>query len=146
MQDHTPAIQIQLLNVNTAARRNARMIPDASIADFAIFGWTEPLSRSPLGVSVMSTQDGRVTPWWTMFCCDDPSRASWLPDGSLLVAVWDTPQTVSLYRLHGPNAIERLGTVPRALNEITVSNDLKRAALVTTDVRTQLTIRSVLRP
>lgn len=109
----------------------------------AIFGSPEPAADSPLGVSVMSLPEGRITSWWSGTSYDDPARASWLPGGSMLMFLWNGPGTVPLYRLDAPGHVKKLGTVPRSLSELTVSRDLQRAAIVTNDFSGDTWLRKV---
>jgi hypothetical protein len=53
----------------------------------------------------------------------------WLADGSILVNVWDTPESLSMYKVKGPGQVEKLGTVPHLVSNFNVSSDLKRAVL-----------------
>jgi hypothetical protein len=53
----------------------------------------------------------------------------WLADGSLLVNVWDTPESLSMYKVKGVGQVEKLGTVPHLATNFNVSADLKRAVL-----------------
>jgi hypothetical protein len=76
----------------------------------------------------MSLADSTVTPWFTAFA--EGGEVSWLRDGTLLVRLWDGPGTYSLYRLLGPGRSEKLGTIPRTVSSLSISDDLKRAAVV----------------
>ena len=82
-----------------------------------------------LGLSVMSLADGKVTPWIAFFA--ENSGFRWLPDHSILLRIWETQESVSLYRVRGPGLVERLGTIPRSVARFSVSDDLRRAAVVT---------------
>jgi hypothetical protein len=93
----------------------------------AFSGWSAPYQDST-GVSVMSLADSTVTPWFTAFA--EGGEVSWLRDGTLLVRLWDGPGTYSLYRLLGPGRSEKLGTIPRTVSSLSISDDLKRAAVV----------------
>ena len=59
----------------------------------------------------------------------DHASHSWLADGSLLVNVWDTPESLSMYKVKGAGQVEKLGTVPHLARNFNVSADLKRAVL-----------------
>jgi Tol biopolymer transport system component len=84
-------------------------------------------------VSVFSLADGAVTRWFSTF--GERGQASWLIDGSLLVAIEDARETYSLYHVLGPDRAEKLGTIPRRVSSMSVSKDLKRAAVVVRDHR-----------
>ena len=55
---------------------------------------------------------------------------SWLKDGTLLLLLGDTPETYSIYHLLSPGRAVKLGTIPRRVSSLSVSDDLKRAAVV----------------
>jgi hypothetical protein len=80
-------------------------------------------------VRVMSLADGTVTPWFTAVAAGggDLDR---LKDGSFLLRVHDTPETYSLYHLLGPGRSVKLGMIPGKVSSLSVSADLKRAAVV----------------
>jgi hypothetical protein len=109
----------------------------------AVFGYGEPAADSPLAVSVISLDDGQVRSWWSDAGYDDPGRLEWLPDGSLLLSMWESPGITRLFRLHGPGNVEKLGVVPRVLADFTVSQDLRRAAVVTSSVTGDIWLRSL---
>jgi hypothetical protein len=76
----------------------------------------------------MSLADGKVTPWFTTAAGGgDLDR---LTDGSFLLRLHDTPETYSLYHLLGPGRFVKLGAIPRKVSSLSVSADLKRAAVV----------------
>jgi hypothetical protein len=76
----------------------------------------------------MSLADGKVTPWFTTTAVG--AELDRLKDGSFLMRVHDTPETYSLYHLLGPGRFVRLGAIPRKVSSLSVSGDLKRAAVV----------------
>jgi dipeptidyl aminopeptidase/acylaminoacyl peptidase len=84
-----------------------------------------------LSVGVISLDDGSNTRWATVFA--ENAGTAFLPDGSLLMIVFETQQTVTIYRLRGPGQSERLGTIPRQVSDVSVSGDLKRALLTVQD-------------
>ncbi|HEV2181799.1 MAG TPA: hypothetical protein VGR59_15835, partial [Gemmatimonadaceae bacterium] len=47
--------------------------------------------------------------------------------------VFETEQTAAIYRLHGPGRMERLGTIPRPVFDVSVANDLRRAVVTVRD-------------
>ncbi|MFL5519326.1 MAG: hypothetical protein ACJ8B6_00190, partial [Gemmatimonadales bacterium] len=48
----------------------------------------------------------------------------------LLFAPWDTPETVPFFRVRSPDSMERLGSVPRSVENVTFSDDLSRTAVL----------------
>ncbi|MFI5209676.1 MAG: protein kinase, partial [Gemmatimonadales bacterium] len=98
--------------------------------EVAFVGWNTP-DLDSTGLSVMSLADGKVTHWATLF--SEGSIVEWLSDGTILLANWETPETVTLYRVHGPGRLERLGTIPRAVpvGNLIVSSDRRRVGIVT---------------
>ncbi|MGK2935090.1 MAG: hypothetical protein ACSLFE_07575, partial [Gemmatimonadaceae bacterium] len=93
-------------------------------------GWSASTSDT-MGVAEMSTRDGTVTPWYSRFV--DDGRVSSLADGTGLFHAYETAETVTLIRLAGPGASRRLGTIPRPIRSVSVSEDLQRAVIVTRD-------------
>ena len=100
---------------------------------FVAFSGSNAPNADSMRVSVLSLADSAVTPWFTSF--DALGQVSWLKDGSLLVLVGETPETYSIYRLLGPGRAEKLGAIPRRVSSVSVSRDLKRAAVVVHDYR-----------
>jgi hypothetical protein len=107
-----------------------------------VFGYGEPAADSPLAVSVISLDDGQVRLWWSDTGYDDSGGAHWLPDGSLLLPVLESPGITGLFRVYGPGKVKKLGVVPRALADFTVSQDLRRSAVVTLSVVGDIWLRS----
>jgi dipeptidyl aminopeptidase/acylaminoacyl peptidase len=97
-----------------------------------------------LGLSVMSLPDGKVTRWAAIFGENAGVRV--LPDHSILLRIWDTQESVTLYRLRGPGQVERLGTIPRAVTSFSVSDDLRRATVVTHEYSGDAWLHRVVRP
>ena len=85
-------------------------------------------------VDVLSLRDSTVTPWLTLPAPQD-LEPSWLEDGSVLLAVSESQERWSLYRLPAPGRVDTLGTIPRPVWAIQVSSDLQRAAISTRDYR-----------
>ncbi len=92
-----------------------------------------PRGEDSVGVSVMSLADQSVTHWFTIPALD--GEVSWLSDGTLLLRLAETMETFSLYHLTQPDRAAKLGTIPGKLSAISVSADLKRAAIVLHDYR-----------
>ncbi|MEP7326093.1 MAG: protein kinase [Gemmatimonadota bacterium] len=97
-----------------------------------------------LGLSVMSLGDGKVTPWVTYF--GENVNFGWLPDHSILLRLWESQETVTLYRVRGPGQVEKLGTIPRAVTSFGVSDDLHRATVVTREYHGDAWMSRVVRP
>jgi tRNA A-37 threonylcarbamoyl transferase component Bud32 len=113
-------------------------------ATLAVTGWGPSPSVDTLGVTVLSLRDGTFTPWVSRSA--DGGWGKILPDHSMLLQVRETQETVALYRLRGPGKIERLGAIPRPVVRLTVSDDLKRAAIVTRDYHGDAWMYRVVRP
>jgi tRNA A-37 threonylcarbamoyl transferase component Bud32 len=97
-----------------------------------------------LGLSVMSLADGKVTPWVAIF--GERSWFRWLPDGSILLSIWETQESVTLYRVRGPGRVERLGAIPRPVTSFSASSDLRRAVVVTKEYHGDAWMSRVVRP
>jgi hypothetical protein len=94
-------------------------------------------------VSVLSLADGAVTQWLTTF--GEDVDVSWLKDGTLLLLLGETPETYSIYHLLRPGRAVKLGTIPRRVSSVSVSKDLKRAAVVVRDYRGDVWMSKVVR-
>ncbi len=102
-----------------AARDGARLVT---------IGWDS--TGDSLRVHVTSLPDERTTLWAT-FRSQNLDRPRFLGDGSITIPVWETQESVVLYRLAGPGRVERLGTIPRPVEAIRVSADGRRLVLTT---------------
>jgi hypothetical protein len=80
-------------------------------------------------VGVLSLRDGGFTRWVSTVA--DAGGGIVLADGSLLLEVSETRESIALYHLRRPGEFKRLGAIPRPVQRLTVSQDLKRVALVT---------------
>jgi hypothetical protein len=67
-------------------------------------------------------------------------------DGTFLLRLQDTPVTYSLYHLLGLGRAVKLGTIPRSASSVSVSEDLKRAAVVLRNYHGDAWISRVVRP
>jgi hypothetical protein len=110
----------------------------------ALTGWGPAPGVDTLGVSVLSLRDGTSTQWISMAA--EGGWAAFLPDHSMLLQIRETQETVILYRLRGPGQLQRLGAIPRPVERLTVSDDLKRAAIVTRDYHGDAWMYRVARP
>jgi hypothetical protein len=113
-------------------------------ATVVVTGWGPSPILDTLGVGVLSLRDGAFTPWVSMFA--EGGWGRFLPDHSMLVQIRETVETVTLYRLRGPGQLERLGAIPRPVERLSVSNDLKRASIVTRDYHGDAWMYHVVRP
>jgi len=91
-------------------------------------------TEDSMRVHVISLLDGRATHWATFFG-ERATKAAVLPDGSIIVPIWETQETVTLFRLRGPGRIERVGTIPRPVDMIRVSSDGRRVVVSTRESR-----------
>lgn len=73
-------------------------------------------------------------------------NARFLTDGSVFFNPYDTPASIVLYKLTGPNQMQRLGKVPRTLAAVNISNDLKRAMVLEADYHGDAFMSRVVRP
>jgi tRNA A-37 threonylcarbamoyl transferase component Bud32 len=80
--------------------------------------------------------DGQLTRW-AAFKLGFFGRSGvwWLADGSLAVWAQKSEDEDVLYRVRGPGRVERLGAIPRALEDVSMSRDGRRIALVTREFR-----------
>lgn len=112
-------------------------------SELAFIGY-DPATWPLMRLSTMSLSDGTVTEWLAYLCVG--STARWLPDHSILLWVEEPAKIYTVYRVRGPGQKERLGTIPRRIELLSVSNDLRRAAIVTRDYHGDAWMSTVVRP
>ncbi len=117
------------------------MAPDGK--RFVATGWTSSRQDS-VEIGILSTSDGNFNRWATV--AGEVGSARFLPDGSILFQVFETQQTVTLYRLRGPGRMARLGTIPRAVTNLDVADDLHRATVVTREDHGDAWMYTVVKP
>jgi hypothetical protein len=103
---------------------NLAVSPDG--AELAYQGWGKNANDSA-AFETIPLAGGSPTRVFTVLA--DHVNMSWLADGSLLAYVWDTPESLSLYKVRGAAQVEKLGKVPHLVTTFNVSSDLKRAVL-----------------
>jgi hypothetical protein len=94
-----------------------------------------------LGVEVLSLADGSMMQWATAFA--DYGRITPLTDGSALLQVAPTQESLIFYRLVAPGQIQRIGG---SLGDrtLSVSADLKRGAVTESDYRADAWLSKVI--
>ena len=123
------------------AARTVNATPDGEEAAFTGY---DAGTYDSLGLSVMSLSSGKAARWTAIF--GEQSAFRWLPDGSILLSIWETQETVTIYRVRGPGRVERLGTIPRPVTSFSVSKDLRRATVVTHEYHGDTWMSRVVRP
>ncbi|MFI5280857.1 MAG: protein kinase [Gemmatimonadales bacterium] len=85
---------------------------------------------------------------WTKWFSSFAERGFTLPltGGGLLVQQWPTQQSSTLYRVAQPNRMQKLGTIPRPIDGLGVSRDLKRATVYVRDYHGDAWMSRVVRP
>jgi dipeptidyl aminopeptidase/acylaminoacyl peptidase len=101
------------------------------------------LDSAFLDVTVLP--NGRATRWAKFKTGLEWPRVSWLADGSLVLWNQETETTATLYRIRGPARVERLGTIPRALQSFSISLDGHRAVLVMNEFKGDVWLAHVAR-
>ena len=109
----------------------------------AVSGWNAGTFDS-IGVAVMPTDGGAPVMWATGAA--EQGGAHFLDDGSILFAPWDTPESIQLYRLRTPGSLERFGAAPRPVAGVSVSDDLKRAAVLEVSYHGDAYMSRIVRP
>jgi hypothetical protein len=97
-----------------------------------------------VGLGVITPGDTVVTSWFTTF--GEGAEVNRLKDGSFLLRLHDTPETYSLYHIRGPGRAEKIGSIPRTVSSLSVSEDLKRAAVVVREYHGDAWMSRVVRP
>ncbi len=106
-------------------------------------GFNKP-SADTIGVSAVSLSDASTVQWASMFA--DRGYLTPLADGSEFFSVAQTQETLSFFKLTGPGKIERIGTSPRPVRLVSVSQDLKRAVASDRDYRADAWMNRVIKP
>jgi hypothetical protein len=91
----------------------------------------------------VSLADGRFSQLWTTV--SEGGGVRWLNDGSLEIAIWDTPESLTYYRARGPGKIERLGSIPRLVRRSSESRDLRNIVVSTRDRHADAWLSKVVR-
>jgi hypothetical protein len=107
-----------------------RIIADDRGLRISYLGWGSEREDS-LGVGVISLEDGSSTRWASIFA--ENGGTAFLPDGSMLLVIWERAQAITLYRMRAPGDLVRLGTIPRPVSDISVATDLKHALVTVRD-------------
>jgi hypothetical protein len=84
-------------------------------------GWGPSLEDSA-NLGAVSLDDGSNRRWAASFAED--AGSAFLSDGSILLVVFKTAQTVAVYRLRGPGRMELLGMIPRPVSDVSIASDL----------------------
>jgi hypothetical protein len=106
-------------------------------------GWNASTYDS-VGVAIVALDGGAPVMWATTFAEGGGGR--FLADGSLLLTVRATQESMTLYRVRAPGRLERLGEVPRPVAGVTVSRDLRRATVLVRDYHGDAWMSRVVRP
>ena len=64
-----------------------------------------------------------------LFVGSDPQKIAWLADGSIMTVFREPQSAWAFYRIRPGRAAERLGALPHARAEFSVSNDGKHVAM-----------------
>ena len=111
--------------------RNGNVFSVAAAPDGArlvTIGWNA--TNDSMRVHVISLPDGQPARWATFFG-EGAANTTFLADGSVVIPVWETQESVTLYRLRGPGRIERVGTIPRPVDQMRVASDGRRVVVST---------------
>jgi Tol biopolymer transport system component len=90
-------------------------------------GWNNA-TNDTLGLDVVSVDGGTPVHWGGVF--SESLGLSALDGGGFAMIAWPTQQSIAVYRFTAAGKVASLGTVPRPADYLTVSGDLKRAALL----------------
>lgn len=93
-------------------------------------GWNAG-TNDTMGVSLLPLRNGTATQWLSLFV--DDGRVDALNDGSMLFHAYESAESATLIHLTGPGSSRRLGTIPRPISGLTLSDDLRRVVLTTRD-------------
>jgi hypothetical protein len=120
-----------------------QLYTDASGQRLFYVGYSKPNADS-VGAGALSIADGTTTQLASMFA--DRGYLVPLADGSEFFSVAQTEETLSFFKLTGPGRMERIGTSPRPVQLVSVSQDLKRAVASERDYRADAWMSNVIKP
>jgi hypothetical protein len=87
-------------------------------------------------LEVWTLPEGRPTRWASLKGSIETYLAmAWLADGSLVLCNLDAETSATIYRIRGPGRVERMATIPRAIQGFSMSQDGQRLVLLTNDFR-----------
>ena len=109
----------------------------------AVIGWGSATSDT-LRVDVVPTAGGPSAAWFRSF--GEQGTVRWLADGALGIAIWSGPEAVSLFKLTGPDQVQRLGAIPHIATQLDYSEDLKRVTVGWAEYRGDAWMYRVVKP
>jgi hypothetical protein len=126
----TAASPVETVQLPSWFRRGTALTASRDGKNVAFVGWSASLEDS-IGIGTFAIADKKVSHIWTTF--GEEAFVIWLDDGDILVRVGDTPESSSFYRVSTLGKVTRLGSIPRPVVGVSVSRDLRQAAIVTKD-------------
>jgi len=108
----------------------------------ALTGWNAA-TYDTMGVAVVPVDSGAPLPWIARF--GEKGYARLTGDGSLTFVVWGSAEAASVLRLRAPGQVDSLGTVPRPVDALGTSMDLRWATVRTKEYRGDVWMSSVVR-
>jgi tRNA A-37 threonylcarbamoyl transferase component Bud32 len=102
----------------------------ASPQGVMLLGWNAG-SADTMRVSELSLQDGSATVWFSAFT--DGGNIQALDDGSVIFHMYETEASATILHITGPGSVRELGSIPRPITGLNVSDDLRRAMVGTRD-------------
>jgi len=125
--------------------RNGNVFSVAAAPDGArlvTIGWNA--TNDSMRVHVISLPDGQPARWATFFG-EGTAKTTFLADRSVVIPVWETQESVTLYRLRGPGRIERVGTIPRPVDQMSVASDGRRVVVSTREFQGDIWLARIAR-
>jgi hypothetical protein len=116
--------------------------PDAAGGRVFYLGLDRATTDS-LGVGALTLDDGSTRQWAAMVL--DGGHLAPLADGSMLLSASETQESLTFFKLAGPNQLQRLGAPPRPLVFVSTARDLKHATAVERDYRADAWLSKVVR-
>ena len=117
---------------------NMAAAPDGK--SIAVKGW-KAVSEDSMGIAILSPDDGHFTQIMAAFC--ENASVQYLEDGSLGIAIYDTPESPTFYRVLKNGSIERIGSAPRPIWGF--STNFRQAVVTTRDYHGDAWIAKVVR-
>ena len=116
---------------------------DPSGQHLVFSGWNTGTNDS-IGVAVVSVDGGTPVMWTSTYAEGGGTR--FLSDGSVLFQFRPTQESVALLQVRGPGNLTRLGTLPRPVEGVSVSDDLKRVTVLESTYHGDAWMSRIVRP
>ncbi|HET7374832.1 MAG TPA: protein kinase [Gemmatimonadaceae bacterium] len=118
------------------------VLSDPASARVFVWGFNRATADT-LGIAAIALADGSATQWMSVF--GEDGTVQLLANGELFLSLHRAQESLDLYRISGPGKSQLLGSPPRPLVGVSVSQDLKRAVAFDRDYHADAWMYNVVR-